>query len=391
MLFSKIISYIRGFVIIIIEGLFPERFINICTRNKIPLTDIQRKDKTHISAKMNIPDFRRLRGLKSKSKCKIHIESKYGLPFFLYKHKKRKPLVLGLLIFCAVLCLMTRFVWIIEITGNEKLKPEEIIAKAEKAGLYAGMPVKSLDSSSIQSYLMTNMNELKFVSVNRTGVVVNIDVREREEIRKHFDASTPTNIIATENGVIEEILVQSGTAVVSKGDVVYKGQLLVSGANDNKATGIKFSRSDAQIKARVWHEETVNTPFYNTKKTETGNVKKAKKLKIFGFSLNLFIKNKILFEKYDILSYTKYISLGEGKIIPIGIETTEYKEYTEKRVKLSGKELEKYLTDKMDKKLKGTEIVSRNFKSAGGKVTAVYECIEDIVKEEKFNDDRQIP
>ncbi len=388
MLLSKIFGYIKGFVTIVIEGLFPERFINICTRNNISLTNIIRKDKTHIQADITVPDFKRLHRINAKTGCKVHIKQKHGLPFFLNRHKKRKMLVLGALLFFLSLFALTRFVWIIEVTGNEQLSREEVISYAKKAGLYAGMYINHVDSDEVQSYLMTNMKEIKFVSVNRTGTVVNIDIREREEIREHFDNTTPTNIVASQSGVIEEALVQNGTALVKPGDVVYKGQLLVSGAADSTTLGIKFSRSDAQIMARVWHEETVKTPYQKVEKVETGRVKKQRKLKIFGFSLNLFVKNKILFEKYDILSYTNYISIGKGKTIPIGIETTEYKEYTNKSRTLTENELKALLTQQMDKKYSSCEIISRKFKPSEGKMTAVYECIEDIAKEEEMNDDR---
>lgn len=388
MLLSKIFSYIKGFVTIIIEGLFPERFINVCTRNNISLTNIMRRDKTHIQADISVPDFKRLRRANAKTGCRVHIKSKHGLPFFLHRHKKRKMLLLGALLFLLALYVLTRFVWIIEVTGNEKLSHEEVISYAKKAGLYAGMYVNHVDSDAVQSYLMTNMKQIKFASVNRTGTVVNIDIREREEIREHFDASTPTNIVASQSGVIEEMLVQSGTAVVKAGDVVYKGQLLVSGAADSITLGIKYSRSDAQIKARVWHEEEVKTPFKDVQKVKTGRVKKQRKLKIFGLSVNLFVKNKILFEKYDILSYTNYISIGKDKTIPIGIETTEYTEYTETSRTLTEKELKALLTKELDEKYASCEIVSRKFKTSEGKMTVVYECIEDIAKEEEMNDYR---
>ena len=390
MLISKILNYIKGCLTIIIDGLFPERFINICTRNNVPLWNIRREDKTRISADMSIYDFKKIRKFGKKSRCRIHITKKYGLPFFLHRYRKRKVLAAGVAVFFILLHIMTRFVWIIEITGNEKISQEDILTCAAQAGLYAGMKTSDVDSSEIQRRIMTDMDEIGFVSVNRTGTTVHIDIREREEKREHFDKDTPTNIVAAESGVIESTLVQSGSAVVTKGDVVYKGQLLVSGANDSKAYGIKYSRSDAKIMARVWHEKTVQLPAYSEEKHLTGNIIKKKKLKIFNFSVNLFIKNKILFEKYDILSYTKYITLGEGKILPIGIETTTYTEYTEKRTKLSQSELKKQLTEEMDNLYSGCEIVNRTFTTKDNTMTVTYECIEDIAKEEEINDGREI-
>lgn len=390
-MFLKISQYIKGHISLCIDGLFPERFINLCTKNKIDLWNIQRKNKTQITTNIGISDFKKIREISRKSKCKIHIQKKYGLRFFIYRHRKRKALIAGFLIFFSVLWGLTQFVWIIDITGNEKIPDEIILEIAKKGGLKTGMPVASVDSKNIQNYIMTNMEEISFVSVNRTGTTIQIDIREREEKRAHFDKYTPSNIIADQSGVIESILVQSGTAAVKKGDIVYKGQLLVSGAADNKYLGIKYSNSDANIKARVWHEKTVDLPYYIEEKISTGETKNKRSLKFFDFSLNLFIKNKILFEKYDILSYTNYISLGKGKILPIGIETVRYKEYTIKQTELTEEQTKEVLVSQMNEQYKDSEIISRTFEIKDNKLTVIFECIEEIGQEEEFNDNGKIP
>lgn len=385
-MFLKFTDYIKGYVSITIKGLFPERFINLCAKNKIRLNKIKRIDKNEITADVSIGDFKRLRKTAKTSGCKVHITKKYGLKFFLYRFRKRKTLAAGLIIFFVILWSLTKFVWIIDITGNENIDDHLILECAKKGGLKTGMLASSVDSKKIKAYLMTNMEELSFVSVTKTGTTVYIDVRERGSKRQHFDKNTFSNIIADQSGVVESILVQSGTAAVKKGDVVYKGQLLVSGAADNKHLGIKYSNSDAVIKARVWHEKTVEIPYYIEEKVATGNTKTKRKIKILDFSLNLFIKNKILFEKYDILSYTKYISLGKGKILPIGIETTRYEEYKTKRTELTVEQTKELLLKELDNQYKDSEIISRTFEIKDNKLTVTYECIEDIGREEEIDD-----
>lgn len=388
-MFFKITNYIKGYISIIINGLFPERFINLCTKNHINLWNIRRKNKNEILADVGINDFKRLRKFSKNSKCKVHIIKKYGLRFFIYRHRKRKALFAGFLIFFALLWGLTQFVWIIDITGNENIADNIIMEYAEKGGLKTGMLAATVDSKKIQNYIITHMENISFVSVNRTGTTVQIDVREREEKREHFDKTTPSNIVAAESGVIESVLVQSGTAAVKKGDIVYRGQLLVSGAADNKYLGIKYSNSDAEIKARVWHEKTVDLPYCIEEKVSTGQVKNKRKVKIFDFSLNLYIKNKILFEKCDILSYTKYISLGKGKLLPVGIETTSYSEYTIKRTELTEKQAKDTLTAELDELYKDSEIINRTFEIKDNKMTVTYECIEEIGREEELNDNRE--
>ena len=389
-MFLRLTDYIKGYISILIEGLFPERFINLCTKNEIRLWDIHRKDKASITAKVGINDFKKLRKISKNSKCRIHITKKYGLRFFIYRHRRRKGLAIGFAVFFVLLWGLTQFVWIIEITGNDKITKEEVLEYAKKGGLKTGMIAQTLNSKDVQNYMMTNMDGIAFVTVNRAGTTVTVDIREKEEQREHFDKNTPSNIIATQSGVIESVLVQSGTAAVKKGDIVYSGQLLVSGAADNKYWGIKYSNSDAVIKARVWHEKTVNLPYFVEEKVFTGERKSKRKLKIFDFSLNLFIKNKILFEKYDILSYTNYISLGKGKVLPIGIETTDYSEYKIKRTKLSDEQAKNLLFEEFNKQYKDGEIISRTAKIKDKKMTVTFECIEEIGREEELDDNREI-
>ena len=382
----KITEYIKGYVSILIRGLFPERFINLCGKNKINLNNIKRRSKNEISAQVSVSNFKKLRKITKASGCRVHITQKHGLRFFIYRFRKRRALVIGFVIFFVILWLLTKFVWIIDITGNEKVEDSLILEYAQKGGLKTGMPVSAVNTKRLVSYLMTNMEELSFVSVTKTGTTVFIDVREREPKREHFDKTRFSNIVADQSGVVESVLVQSGTAAVKKGDVVYKGQLLVSGATDNKHLGIKYSNSDAVIKARVWHEKTVEIPYYIEEKELTGKVKNKRKIKILDFSLNLFIKNKILFEKYDILSYTNYISLGKDKVLPIGIETTRYEEYQIKRTKLTVEQTKALLLKELDELYKDSEIISRTFELKDNKLTATYECIEDIGREEEIND-----
>ncbi len=388
-MFFKITNYIRGYVSVVIKGLFPERFINLCTKNKINLWNIKRKTKNEITAQITVKDFKKLHKITKRCGCKVHIAEKHGLRFRIYRYRKRKALAVGLVVFFVILWSLTKFVWIIDITGNDKVSDTLILEYAKKCGLKTGVPTSYVDSKKVQTFLMTNMEELSFVSVNKNGTAVYIDVREREQRREHFDKYSFSNIIADQSGVIESVLVQSGTAAVKKGDIVYKGQLLVSGATDNKYLGIKYSNSDAEIMARVWHEKTVDLPYYIEEKVPTGKVKNKRKLKILDFSLNLYIKNKILFENYDILSYTNYISLGKGKILPIGIETDRYEEYVIKRTKLTVEQTKELLLKELDTQYKDSEIISRTFDIKDNKLTVIYECIEDIGREEELDDNRK--
>ena len=98
-MFVKIADYIKGYVSITINGLFPERFINLCAKNKIALNNIKRKSKNDITADISIGNFKKLKKITKTTGCKVHITKKYGLRFFTHRFKKRKTLATGIIIF----------------------------------------------------------------------------------------------------------------------------------------------------------------------------------------------------------------------------------------------------------------------------------------------------
>ena len=66
MLFIRLWNYLKGYVIIRIEGLILENFINFTTLEGIELWDIRRIDYTTLEAKIHIRDFKRLRKIVKK-------------------------------------------------------------------------------------------------------------------------------------------------------------------------------------------------------------------------------------------------------------------------------------------------------------------------------------
>ena len=95
----KIWNYSNGYVIIKIEGLTLERFLNLAATKDIYLWDIKRIDYTLLEMKVSIEGFRELKDIVKKVGCHVEIIEKKGLPFIFYKFKNRKMLGIGILLF----------------------------------------------------------------------------------------------------------------------------------------------------------------------------------------------------------------------------------------------------------------------------------------------------
>ena len=110
---------IKGHVGISAEGYFTERFLNICMRRGIFLWNVKRMGETRLLACIGIQDFKNIRPIALKTRTRIKIVRRCGVPFFLHRYRHRKAAVIGLALFFAVLWYFSAHVTGIEITGNE--------------------------------------------------------------------------------------------------------------------------------------------------------------------------------------------------------------------------------------------------------------------------------
>ena len=373
---SNLYNYLRGYVVIEINGVFTERFLNICTHRGICVWNIEKKSKTKITACISIQGFKMLAPIAKKSFCTVHILKRCGAPFILHRYRKRKAFLLGLLICIIMLYAMTNFIWVIEISGNEDITDETIYTCLEECGLTVGARKSVIDPDTIKSNVMTKMPEIAYISVNIKGTTASVDIRERTKLPETFDKNIPCNIVAKADGVITDYTLKSGVPVVKVNDVVQKGQILVTGIMEGN-NEVRFTHSDGEVMARVWHEEFADLPMFSEKKVKTGNNKSKHMLKIFNFYVKLY-RGDISFTDYEQESFVKSLKLGNNNVLPFSFCYDKYYEVTTEQILLSNDEATEKFRETLDEKYKDCEIVNREFTIEGDKIKAIYECIEDI-------------
>lgn len=84
------VYYILGYVNVVIEGFFIEKFINKCISKRIFFWNTKRTKSTIFSANIGVNNFRDVVKIAKQCKCKIRINKKSGLPFVLNRYRKRK-------------------------------------------------------------------------------------------------------------------------------------------------------------------------------------------------------------------------------------------------------------------------------------------------------------
>ncbi len=394
MLLFRLWNYIRGYVIIVVEGYFLEKFVNICTRRQILLLDVKRHRNSKMTLKVSINGFRMLKPVAKKTGCRVKILKKHGLPFLINRYKSRKTFLLGAALFIMLFYIMTSFVWTIELTGNKKIESQVIVEKLASLGVRPGVFKYRVNPEKITDRIIMEVDGLSYVSIVVRGTKVKVEVAEGVEVPPMVPLSEPCDIVAGKDGVIKSIIVKTGHAAVKEGETVKKGQLLVSGnvPIKNMENNPRRVHAIGKVMARTWYESTQPVEFRVVEKIRTGRKKDNISLVLFSKKIGLFRK-KIDYSDYDRVETENFLSIGENLVLPFGavIETYYENETTEAEVSLEeAKEnaARVALRKALENIPEGVQIIDRRIEFVEGEdgeiiADVIIECLEDIgVKKE---------
>ena len=347
---NRLTQYINGYVDIVVEGYYIERFINICSTKKILLWNLKRDDSITLYASIAIKDFKKLKEISKKTKCKVRIKKKKGMPFTIKKYKKRKVFIIFFLLIIIGIIILSNFVWNIDIKGNESISKEEILALAEEYGLSIGKLKGKVDTKDIINKIRLERDDIAWVGIEIEGTNAIIEIVEADIKPEIIDEDEYCNIVANKDAMITKITARNGTPLVKHGDIVKKGDILVAGYLEGKYTGKQYVHSQGEVQAKVWYSVTEKVELKEIKKVETGVSQNKYSVKINNFEIN-FNKTLPKFEKYDTIEAEKKLKLFSNFYLPFELITHTYKEYTEETIIHSIEEAKQIGTENAIKKL----------------------------------------
>lgn len=373
---------VQGFLSVEFSGEVSESILNICAKNGIAIWNIKRKNNK-ISAFITVNDFKYLPYVCRKKGIRVHILKRYGLPFTLNRYKKRWGIPVGALVFFAILYSMSQFIWIIDVEGNKVTDKNDILSACYTIGINEGIYKNNLNVKTLSQELLLRVDTVSWASLNIEGCKLTVNVAEAPP--KKDDNKNAANLISVTEGEIVKIDITAGNPVVKVGDIVAKGDLLVSGIIENPNT-VSFVNSKGSIIAKTEKHFTLDGYFKRKVSVPTGKVNIKTAVSFFNIDLPLYLGNEI--GTFNAKYKTKQIKLL-GEKIPLSFYTGYFEKTNEKEIKISQKDLEKELTNKLDKKLKDLKLVKYEIKKTefenidgGIRVMAEITAFEEISKQE---------
>lgn len=257
---SRFLRWIRGYVIFSAVGKYPERLMNLATMSNITIIDPV-GEKGKITAQVSIEDYKALCAVRKRAMVKLRIVKKAGLPFTLYKNRKRKGLLAGAVLFMLIINVLSMFIWNINIIGNDSVSEYEMQSCLKDNGVYVGAYKGNINVSSAERNFSLQLGKVGWMSVNILGSTATVQLSESYAVPEIVDQTSPCNLKATKTGQIIKMDIREGENYASVGDGVAKGQLLVSGIVKIGDTGkSRFVHSEGEVYAGVTSDETLNLP-----------------------------------------------------------------------------------------------------------------------------------
>ena len=378
-MFIKILfNYLLGYLNITIEGFFVERFINILASKKIFLWNVKKKNSSLLCANISIKDFKEIKDIARKTKCKVKINRKKGLPFVFNKYKKRKIFIILLLPIIIMIMISSMYVWNIDIVSSGDINEKELLEQLNEKGLAVGKIKRNIDTKNIITNIRLERSDISWMEINLKGTNAIVNIVKAEEKPNIIDDNEYCDIVSDKKGIITKITAQRGTIAVKVGDIVEEGTKLISGIMEGKYTDPRYVHAKGEVEAKVWYTKRRKSKFTREVSKQTGAEKEKYSIIFNNFRINLY-KRLPNFEKYDTISENKKIKIFSDFYLPISIQKDTYKEIKKKNITYGKQELQNILINEIEKEF---EQENFNDKNITNKTVNVYQKDKDTIEVE---------
>ena len=173
------VKRLQGYVKIRVWGFAPQRFINLCSNKGILLWNIEKQEDVYTMC-IGLRSFYELRPIARKTKVRVVISERYGLPFFVPGMLRRKAFLAGLFLAVAFWLISSLFVWDIQVTGNYQVTDDVFYSFLEQEGIHTGMRRSELNIGELEKQIRRKFSQVTWTSGRLDGTRLVIEVKEND-------------------------------------------------------------------------------------------------------------------------------------------------------------------------------------------------------------------
>ena len=365
---KKLINLLRGYAEWQVTGAAPAEMLNLCARHGLPFWGVRWLDS--VSFTFRTPVFRRkaVEQLARSAMCEVQVLARKGLGSASEDLRKRWGFLAGLAICLAAVAFFSRFLLVVEVSGNETVPTALILWELRRQGVRPGAYGPSVQAEEAANRALLSLPQLSYMGINIYGSRAKVQVREAVQPPDLLTEKIPADVVADADGIIVDFRIDSGQALFGVGDIVAEGEVLITGALDLQEPkyseldfGYLMVRAAGSVRARTWRtlEETI--PLTVMEKSYTGAEETRYTAQILWRQTEIFKNSSISYERYDKITCTRVLTVA-GRELPLSLTATTYREYTLTGAPLNVDEAETRLKQVLEQRL--NDLMDAN----GGKV-----------------------
>lgn len=284
--------YLRGSVRIRVKGLYLSRFLNLIIQKGIEYWDVCQTGG-YLEVSFAAKAFKDVAYCAKKSGNRIKVLDKRGVPFLMFRYRKRKLFCIGVLAALAIIMVLSNFLWTITIDGNTTLTKLEVLERLESFGVREGMWKWSLNCYQVKEKMLTKYSDLGWLSLTIRGSTLEVRLSESVETPDMVQKGEPKDLVSDRTCIIYSIVTRSGVPKVKKGDVVQEGDLLIAGTqeilgDDGSVTAYDYVEADGDVLGKCQYElessvarDYIQRQYYDKEKTGLYIASNSKRTMIF--------------------------------------------------------------------------------------------------------------
>ena len=208
--------------------------LDLIMKNNLSCLKVQYNSKNDLIIIIQSKQISKFENLFKTNFIEYEIIKETGMFASLKRLKYRYGLMAGVAFLILIVYLNSNIVWKIKIDGNTNIDEAEVVSILNEAGFSLGSYIPRIDYDDLHNKILLLTDKISWVSVNINGNIANVCIKESMKAPIQNDCLY-SNIVAKADGFIKTVEVIKGEKITSVGEIVKKGDLLISGIINSKS------------------------------------------------------------------------------------------------------------------------------------------------------------
>ena len=212
----------------LVEGVNLETLLNKLKKEEIELKWIKKAKNKGCKVSVKLKDEQKFFAISEKLCYNVKKIKNRGKLLWLYNLLISPGIIVGCLLFIALSVFVSDLILGFSFVGNGKVYSEQVLEYLNENGITQMQRFSKIDLKKVANKILADNESFSFVSCQKVGNRIRIELVLADN-KTHVNSNNDKDLVCNIDGIVDKIYLYRGTSLVSEGDIVKKGDVLVAG------------------------------------------------------------------------------------------------------------------------------------------------------------------